>query len=232
MARNCPLTVPEAPGRTTTGSNTKSAFSLGVGTAVVPESLTVQHLEQLLINRRLTEEQHLLADRAEIDAVTTEVGIPRTVSRTKQLEVIVQGQPVTAVVDSGSQVTIISRPFLHQIGKHVHDQGYSLPKLELPTVRLYGKGGKKKGKELTISAQTSLTFVADGKTTTFPVIVQPDSEVLCLPGMNVLPALGVTFQRTNGEPLQTSDTFPHDPLSAQVRLIQTSYVAYPKGYLH
>ena len=118
----------------------------------------------------------------------------------------------------------ISRAFLHQIGKRLRRLGHSLP-----MVRLYGKGGKENGKELTISAQTSLTFAADGKIATVPVFIQPDSEVLCLLGMNVLPALGVTFLRANGEFLQTSESLSHDPTTAQVCLIQTSYVPTQKA---
>ena len=98
----------------------------------------------------------------------------------------------------------------------------------MPTVRLYGKGGKGGGKELIISAQSYLTF-ADGRMATVPVFIQPDSEVLCLLGMNILPALGVTFLMANSESLQTSESLPHNPTTAQVHLVQMSYVPTKKG---
>ena len=47
--------------------------------------------------------------------------------------------------------------------------------------------------------------------------------------MNVLPALGVTFLRANGDFLQTSESLSHDPTTAQVCLIQTSYVPTQKA---
>ena len=64
---------------------------------------------------------------------------------------------------------------------------------------------------------------------TVPVFIQPDSEVLCLLGMNVLPALGVTFLRADSESLQTSESLPHNPTISQVHLVRTSYVPTQKG---
>ena len=159
----------------------------------------------------------------------TEVGTPGAVGPILYLEVTVEGQPVTTVADSGSQATIISRAFLHQISEHLHCEGRTLPKLEMPTVQLYGKGGKEGGKELIISAQSYLTFAADDRMVTVPVFIQPDSEVLCLLGMNVLPALGVTFLRADSESLQTSESLLHNPPTAQVHLVRTSYVPTQKG---
>ena len=140
------------------------------------------------------------------------------------LDVTIQEQPVTAVVDSGSQATIISRGFLHQIGQRLYHQGCPLPLLELPTMKLYGKGGKEKDRENVISAQTSLTIATDGRTVTVPVFIQPDSEVPCLLGMNVLPALGITFLRADGKQLSTSRSQTHGLATAQVCLIHASYV--------
>lgn len=88
------------------------------------------------------------------------------------------------------------------------------------------KGGSK---ELIISAQSYLTFAADGRMATVPVFIQPDSEVLCLLGMNVLPALGVTFLRANSESLQTSESLLHNPTTAQVHLVRMSCVPTQKG---
>ena len=53
--------------------------------------------------------------------------------------------------------------------------GQELPKLELPTVRLYGKDGQKGGHELCITAQVSLPFQLRDKLVTVPVFVQPAS---------------------------------------------------------
>ena len=157
FARNCPqhCSNPETQGQS---KASKSASSLGIEATVAPESLTTQQLEQLLANRRLEEERSTLANRVQVEAITTEVGTPGAVGPILYLEVTVEGQPVTAVADSGSQATIISRAFLHQISKHLHREGCTLPKLEMLTVQLYGKGGKGGGKELIISAQSYLTL--------------------------------------------------------------------------
>lgn len=52
-----------------------------------------------------------------------------------------------------------------------------------------------------MTAQVLFTLAVDGKSTTVPVFVQPDSEQECLLGSNVLPALGISVVRADGRKL-------------------------------
>lgn len=70
------------------------------------------------------------------------------------------------------QSTIISHSTVKEIRDKLVEAGKKLPPLELPTVRLFGKDGKKGGKELYIRAQLLLTFQLKSKTVTVPVFVQ------------------------------------------------------------
>jgi len=58
------------------------------------------------------------------------------------LPVKIGGVSVEALVDTGSQSTIISRALLHEIGSYCRNQGTPLLTLEKPTVHLFGKDGK------------------------------------------------------------------------------------------
>jgi hypothetical protein len=71
----------------------------------------------------------------------------------------IEGVPVQAMVDTGSQSTIISHDVLHKVGRYLASQGKPLPELKVPTVRLYGKDGKKAKCELNIS--TEVLFSVD-----------------------------------------------------------------------
>lgn len=66
------------------------------------------------------------------------------------LPVRIEGVPVDALVDTGAQSTIISRPMLHEVSKHLRAQGKPLPKLEPPSVKLYGKDGKTGGHQSSV----------------------------------------------------------------------------------
>ena len=60
---------------------------------------------------------------------------------------------------------------------------------------------------------------------TIPLFVQPDSEQLCLLGMNAAPALGLNFLRSGGQPLQTEPEVPSSTTTAAaVYLVQSSTV--------
>ena len=72
--------------------------------------------------------------------------------RTLCLDVTVEGVQVEALVDSCSEVTIISRSFLHEIGKCCKEKGRPLPQLVVPSLALYGKSDK----QLEISAQLTV----------------------------------------------------------------------------
>ena len=183
------------------------------------DDLTVEQVEDILAVKRLQQEQELLTDSlntvSALSASTAEVG---AVGPTLFLNVLVEGVEVEAVVDIGSQTTIISRRLLHSISQSMSRQGRSPPPLSRPVIKLYGKDGKR---ELVISAQTKITIEADGKSACVPVFVQPDSEQDCLLGMNALPSLGLSFRRANGEPLICKY---NQSVSACVCLIQTTRV--------
>ena len=56
--------------------------------------------------------------------------------------VCVEGVPVDAVVDTGSQATIVSRSFLAEIEQRLEGEGRQSLARRKPQVRLYGKSGK------------------------------------------------------------------------------------------
>ena len=165
------------------------------------------------------------------DANTVTTGVETATSQavgpTVCMPVNVGGVTVEAFVDTGSQSTIISRAMLHEIARHLKSQGQPLPVLEEPTVRLFGKDGRGGGRELVITAQLQIPIKADGESTVVPVFVQPESAQQCLLGMNVLPALGLTMCRANGEPLITR--VGDDSVVSYVRLVQSSTVPSLKG---
>ena len=184
--------------------------------------MTDQQLEQELANRKLTREQSLLTN-PEPDNVGTVNAIEGAVGPTLMLELFVEGLQVAAVVDTASNSTIISRPMLHRIKRHLQSLGKPIPQLELPCIPLYGKEGTK-GKPLDITAQVMLTFSCDGRKVTVPTFIQPESEQHCLIGMNVIPFLGITIRRANGKPLHAIVE-----REAQVRLVQTTTIPGQKG---
>jgi hypothetical protein len=144
----------------------------------------------------------------------------------------IEGIPVEAMVDTGSQSTVISRAVLHQVGRHLRQQGKEMPQLRLPTARLYGKDCGGERRELDITAEVSLEIEADGKAVTAPMFVQPDSEQPCLLGMNIAPALGLKFFDANGLPLKeyACQSLPsQDRTSAVVYLTQTLTLPGRKG---
>jgi hypothetical protein len=156
----------------------------------------------------------------------TEEG-PKAVGPTLFLKVQIGGVPVEAMVDTGSQSTIISRSLLHKIGRYRKSKGESLPALEKPTARLFGKDGEGGGRELTITAQIEVDIEADGECVHAPVFVQPQSGHECLLGMNVIPVLGLAITRANGEPLVVKQDTDHRV--AHVRLVEPVSIPGLKG---
>ena len=69
----------------------------------------------------------------------------------------------------------------------------------------------------------------DGRSTTVPVFVQPDSEQECLLGSNVLPSLGITVVRANGESLTASIERESENEPAQVNLVQVTAIPGLRG---
>ena len=89
---------------------------------------------------------------AEVDVVSSDPKVSRVVGPTPYFGIVVEGVQVSALVDSGSQSTVISRPLLHQVARKLHAEGMLLPKLTKPTVRLYGKDSQSGRRELNITA--------------------------------------------------------------------------------
>ena len=183
------------------------------------DELSDRELEQELSKRRLEKEQQLASASAEssVNVVTGAVG------PSYWLQVTVEGLPVSALVDTGSQSTIISRSLLHKVFKHLKENGKALPILEHPCTKFKGKGGHAIG----VTAQVLFTLAVDGKSTAVPVFVQPDSEQECLLGSNVLPALGISVVRANGRKLTVSVENGVEP--AHVNLVQSVIIPGQKG---
>ena len=102
------------------------------------EERTEEQLEQLLAKRRLARETELLQQAstttsAEVDTVTADSSTG-AVGPTLGLQI--EGVQVSALVDTGSQATIISHPVLHDIGRRLCEQGRPLPELKKPSVKL------------------------------------------------------------------------------------------------
>lgn len=118
-----------------------------------------------MAQRRLQEEEQLLSrGNVGTNVVTAqETDATKVVGPTVYIPVKVSGVLVEAMVDTGSQSSIISRDLLQRIGKHLRESGQPLPKLEKPSAHLFGKDGEGGGRELVITAQLLLTMEVDGK---------------------------------------------------------------------
>lgn len=195
----------EAPGHSESTSRTETASRTSCvetrGTTGGGEELTEQELESLLSQCRLKKERQLLEKEA-LRVCNLCRGKP-SVGPSLYLDLTVGGVPTVAMVDTGSQSTIISRSLLHRIAKQCRLEGKDLPSLVQPTAHLFGKDGQRGGHELVITAQVDLILTADGVSVVVPVFVQPDSTQECLLGMNAAPLLGLTFLDGKGQPLCT-----------------------------
>ena len=218
IAKYCFKKGRKGGGAEATGRNSQPSKVLNTVT-----DMTDQQLEQEVANRRLNKEQALLTDPAPSSGSGNVNVVKGAVGPTLLLELFVEGLKATAVVDTASNSTIISRPMLHGIKRHLESLGKPTPKLQLPCIPLYGKEGTK-GKPLDITAQVELTFSCDGRKVTVPTFIQPESKQHCLIGMNVIPFLGITVKRANGKPLHAVPEHV-----AQVRLVQTTTIPGQKG---
>ena len=192
-----------------------------------PEEIPTSRLEEMLAERRLQEERQAFR-RTNVVMTSQKVAKLQAVGLTLCMLVKVGGVEVEAMVDTGSQSTIISRSLLHAIGAHCQSQDMPCLQLEVPTVRLFGKDGRGGGRELVITAQLQISIEADGESTVVPVFVQPESEQHCLLGMNVLLSLGLSIKRANGEPLIVKKV-ASEPVVSHVRLLRSSTVPCRKG---
>ena len=243
MSNNCPKPRrQEAPGQSRgplvskPSRNTVVGFKETTESMISPECLSIQELQDLLAQQQLREEQKLLESNVSVIVVRTNAVTAtendeslKAVGPSVYLSVRIGGVMVDAMVDTGAQSTIISRSLLHKVGQHMKSRGQSLPVLERPTARLFGKDGKGGGRELTITAQLQVKVEVDGESVCVPVFVQPQSEQDCLLGMNVLPALGLAITRANGESLISKHEASSKVAHAHVSLVQSSTIPSLKG---
>ena len=158
-ARECPnhATKSEAPGRTNAASRSAQLTAAPTTTpqmsnsaqdltsAMAPSKYTEEQLVQMLSQCRLEKEEALLKAQlqSQCDTVTaqTQTDTSDAVGPTLQLNIQIEGLMVEAMVDTGSQSTIISRATLQKVAAKLQEQGKEIPKLRLPSVELSGKDG-------------------------------------------------------------------------------------------
>ena len=223
--RDCPLRS-ETPGRS---KPTNAGSSSNAGTMAA--DLTEDELEQLLAQKRLAKEGALLPSSNNTVNAASE-GKAGAIGSLLEVEVNIEGVPVKALLDTGAQSTIISRSTLHSIVKHLQECDQPVPRLELPTARLYGKDGEKGGKALYITAQVPLVVSLGSNSVTVPVFVQPDSEQACLLGMNALPLLGIEVRQSNGTLILPSELKPGNSSRttiSRISLLTSAVVPSHKG---
>ena len=186
-------------------------------TLATTAELTDEQLAEELAKHKLEKEKEMLDSAGSVQVVTG-----KAIGPTMVVDVEVEGVLVSAVVDTGSQLTIISRPFLHKVKRHLESKGESIAQLELTRTAFYGMSGTL----LEITARVNLSFSLDGNTVQAPVFIQPHSEQDCLLGSNVLGPLGITVCRASGEIMGTA---PQQPEVASVSLVQTVRVPRKTG---
>ena len=193
LRKDCPRRQ-EALGRSSTNTVTAQQNPARV------EDLTEQELERLLAERRLQRERGSVTNPevSHANTITATAAHAKAVGSTLEMDVSIEGVSVRCLIDTGAQSTIISRATLRKVAQLLRLQGRPPPSLELPRVKLLGKG-KGDYRELTITAQVDLAYMLDGRSAIIPTFIQPDSEQDCLLGANALPLLGITVSRSNGD---------------------------------
>ena len=169
--------------------------------------------------RRCQREQSLHNTPDSHVSTVTASGAPTANGPTLELDVVVGNVAAIAMVDTGSQCSIISRSLLHKIGRQLRRLGKPVPTLEPASVHLHGKDGAAGQHELNITAQVTLVVAAGGVSVS---TIQPDSTQDCLIGMNVAPTLGLSFLANQGKPLRTRGS--QSLTNTSVNLIQTQPV--------
>ena len=97
----------------------KNAEASGKSTGNTPKALATtaelsdEQLEEELAKRRLGKEREMLDTTGSVQVVTG-----KAISPTMVVDVEVEGVLVSAVVDTGSQSTIVSPPFFHKVKRH------------------------------------------------------------------------------------------------------------------
>ena len=146
LRRECPLRS-ETPGKSKSTTNPGNSSNAGT----FATDLTEDELEQLLAQKRLAKEGALLPSSNNTINATSE-GKAGAIGPLLEVEIKIEGVPVTALLDTGAQSTIISWSTLHSVVQYLQDYKQPVPELELPTARLYGKDGEKGGKPLYVTA--------------------------------------------------------------------------------
>ena len=131
------------------------------------------------------------------------------------------------MIDSGAQSSINSWEMLHRIARCLNDVGKPMPKLKLPSARLYGKDGAGGYRKQVVTAEENLLIEVDGESACVTVFVKPGSSQHWLLGMNALPFLGFKLLRPNGHPLITR--CETNPKISLVRLVQGTTIPSLKG---
>ena len=211
FARNCPIRSKnsklESPGRSMNGSAARTS-SVEVKETIEQKELTEEELEFLLARCRLQKEQQMLQTAPGGNVACVKATPPQhsgpVIGPLLYCDLEVEGVPVVSMVDCGSQTTIISRSFLHQVARQLRSDGKPSPELKVPAVRLYGKDGPNGKNQLPITAQVDLLVRAGGKTASVTMFVQPDSAQECLLGTNASIPLGFKFVDGKGKPLRSS----------------------------
>lgn len=155
-------------------------------------------------------EQHQLTDAARIG--TLETTPSKLAGAILCVDLEIECFPVEAIVDTGTQCTVISRHLLHQVGRNLQSKGEDLPAVQPPSLKLSGRSGSS-SQEVLITAEVSLSFCLDGRSTTTLSFVQPDSDITCLIGMKVIPYLGTRILLVSGEPIGSSCAATKSPKS-------------------
>ena len=172
------------------------------GDGATVDEETVQQMETLLASMRLKMEQSNLR-KSRVGTVIAQSA--DAVGPILSVKITVEGCPVTAVVDTGAQSTIMSRETLHRVAQCRREAGHGELELIQPSAKLYGRSGADSS-ELRITAETPMEIVLDNRHVIVPVFIQPGSDIPCLLGMNVLPHLGVKILRAHGEALLSPTT--------------------------
>ncbi len=182
----------------------------------------------MLATKRLGQESAELPAVSQTNAVSVSEEKARTIGTLLHVEVLIEGLPVKAMIDTGAQSTIISRATLHDVYRHLKSKQQELPPLEIPTVHLYGKGGADGRRELVITAQVPLQFTLGDRSVSVPVLCsQIDSEQTCLLGINAIPALGIDVTWNKGNPCDPSSSDAQR--MANVSLVKSVTVPCNKG---